>query len=84
MKRLLIFIYLFLFAIYFCNKAGCLMLLQLSISSRILIGDQINFTITVDQPSDLKLSLPFFKDTLCRNIEILSGPVIDTSCHCRK
>ena len=48
-------------------------------SSRIFIGDQIKFIITVDQPSDLRLTLPFFKDTLCKNIEVLSGPVVDTS-----
>ncbi|MBP1674679.1 MAG: hypothetical protein H6Q24_817 [Bacteroidetes bacterium] len=48
-------------------------------TSRILIGDQINFSVTIDQPADLKLSLPFFKDSLSKNIEILSGPEIDTS-----
>jgi len=48
-------------------------------SSRIFIGDQIKFTITVYQPSDLRLAIPFFKDTLCKNIEILSGPVVDSS-----
>jgi hypothetical protein len=48
-------------------------------TSRIFIGDQINFSVIVNQPADLKLSLPFFKDTLSKNIEILSGPVTDTS-----
>jgi hypothetical protein len=48
-------------------------------TTRILIGDQIKFTITVDQPSGFRLSLPFFKDTLCKNIEIVSGPVVDSS-----
>jgi hypothetical protein len=48
-------------------------------TSRIYIGDQINFTVTIDQPADLRLSLPSFKDTLIKNIEILSGPVLDTS-----
>lgn len=48
-------------------------------TSRIYIGDQINFSVFIDQPADLRLSLPFFKDTLSRNIEILSGPVTDTS-----
>src|SRR4030066_677548 len=48
-------------------------------SSRIYIGDQINYTITVDQPSDLTLVLPWLKDTLCKNIEILSGPVFDSA-----
>jgi hypothetical protein len=48
-------------------------------SSRIYIGDQINYTVTIDQPADLVLEIPFFKDTLCKNIEIISGPVIDST-----
>ncbi len=47
-------------------------------TSRILIGDQINFTVVVEQPADVKLSLPVFKDTLVKNIEILSGPATDS------
>jgi hypothetical protein len=48
-------------------------------SSKIFIGDQIKFNVLVDQPSDLRLILPVFKDTLCKNIEIISGPVVDSS-----
>lgn len=48
-------------------------------SSRIYVGDQINYTITVDQPADLVLEFPLLKDTLCKNIEILSGPVFDST-----
>jgi hypothetical protein len=48
-------------------------------STRILIGDQIHFTITIDQPSDINLKLQGFKDTLVKNIEVLKGPQIDTS-----
>jgi hypothetical protein len=47
-------------------------------SARIYIGDQIKFTVTIDQPSDIKLTLPIFKDTICKKIDILSGPVIDS------
>lgn len=47
-------------------------------STKIFIGDQINFTITVDQPSNQQLTIPSLRDTLCRNIKILSGPVTDT------
>jgi len=47
-------------------------------STKIFIGDQINFTVTVDQPSNQQLTFPVFRDTLCKNIEILSGPVTDT------
>ena len=48
-------------------------------SSRIFIGDQINYRITIDQPAGIKLKLPFLQDTLAPNMEILSGPVIDTT-----
>lgn len=47
-------------------------------STKIYIGDQIKFSITIDQPAGLKLSNPFLKDTLCKNIDILSGPVVDS------
>jgi hypothetical protein len=47
-------------------------------TTKILIGDQIKFTITVDQPADLQIALPEFKDTLIKNIEILSGPLTDS------
>jgi hypothetical protein len=48
-------------------------------TSRIYIGDQINFTITIDKPISYLLSIPFFRDSLQKNIEILKGPSIDTS-----
>lgn len=48
-------------------------------TSGIYIGDQIKFSITVDQPSGLRLILPNLKDTICKNIEIISGPNVDTS-----
>lgn len=79
MKRLVIFILLFIVII-----AGRLSGQEVSVSaafdsSRIFIGDQINFSVRIDQPSGLKLELPSFRDTLIKNIEILSGPVVDTS-----
>lgn len=48
-------------------------------TSRIFIGDQINFSVTIDQPSGLKLSIPILRDSLTRKVEILSGPLIDTA-----
>lgn len=48
-------------------------------TSKIFIGDQINFSVIIDQPSDLKLTLPLFRDSISSKIEILSGPVTDTS-----
>jgi uncharacterized repeat protein (TIGR01451 family) len=47
-------------------------------STRIYIGDQINYTVTVTQPSDVRLNVQQLKDTLCRNIEIVSGPFTDS------
>ena len=48
-------------------------------STRIYIGDQIHFTVTVDIPVGLKLSIPILKDTLNKHIEILKSPVSDTT-----
>ena len=48
-------------------------------STKIFIGDQIKFNVTIDQPSNLKLTIPALKDTLCKNIEIISGPHVDTT-----
>lgn len=47
-------------------------------SSKIFIGDQIGFTVTIDQPEGINLIIPLFKDTLISKIEIISGPVRDT------
>ena len=47
-------------------------------STRILIGDQIGFTVNIDQPSGISLALPVLKDTLTGKIEILAGPRSDT------
>lgn len=77
MKKLILSIYLYISIISaFSQEVNVTSSFD---TSKIFIGDQIKFTITVDQPSDLRLTLPLFKDTLCKNIEILSGPVIDTS-----
>lgn len=48
-------------------------------SAKIYIGDQIKFTITVDKPVSYPLSIPVFRDTIRKNIEILSGPSVDTT-----
>lgn len=47
-------------------------------SSRIYIGDQVHYTVTVVRPSDMHVVLSNLKDTLCRNVEIISGPVRDS------
>lgn len=48
-------------------------------TSAIYLGDQVNFSVIIDQPADVSVTLPFLKDTLVKNIEILSGPEIDTA-----
>lgn len=48
-------------------------------SARIWIGDQINFTITVEKPVSYILAFPVFRDTLIKNIEVLKGPLTDTA-----
>jgi hypothetical protein len=78
MKKLIISIFLFISII--SSSIGQNVNVTSSFdSSEIFIGDQIKYTITIDQPANLKLTLPFFKDTLCKNIEILSGPRVDTT-----
>jgi hypothetical protein len=77
MRRLIIYIFLLFAALYTVNGQDIKVSSSFD-STRIYIGDQIKFTVTVDQPSGLSLNLPFFKDSLCRNIDILSGPVIDS------
>ncbi|MCX6255070.1 MAG: hypothetical protein NTV31_11415 [Bacteroidia bacterium] len=78
MKRLIIPIFL-LFTLISATIGQNVNVTSSFDSSRIYIGDQIKFIISVDQPADLRLTLPFLRDTLCKNIEILSGPVIDST-----
>ncbi len=47
-------------------------------TTRIFIGDQIRFTLILEQPAGLGLSLAEYKDTIIKNIEIISGPVTDS------
>jgi len=47
-------------------------------TSSIYIGDQVYYNVTVEQPAGILLSLKPVKDTLNKNIEILSGPLSDT------
>jgi hypothetical protein len=78
MKKFIITISLFISIISSCLGQEINLTSAFDTTS-IYIGDQIKFTITIDQPSDLRLSIPFFKDTLIKNIEIISGPVIDST-----
>ncbi len=74
------YIYILLVAGMFSNLAGQdVSVSAIFDSTRIYIGDQINYTVTVDQPSDVSLSMPLMKDTLIKNLEIISGPVTDST-----
>jgi hypothetical protein len=70
---------LILFPLFFSARGQDVKVTSAFDSMRIFIGDQIKFTVTVDQPEGLKLALPAFKDTLVKDIEILSGPFVDSS-----
>lgn len=47
-------------------------------SARIYIGDQINFTVIVEQPENTELKFPLFTDTIIKSIEVLKGPDVDS------
>jgi hypothetical protein len=76
-KGIIIFLSLYLAL----NKASAQEVIVTSAfdTSRIFIGDQINYTVTIDKPVSYILSGPVFKDTLFKSIEILKGPSTDTS-----
>lgn len=47
-------------------------------TTTIMIGEQTDFTITVEHPSEIYVEFPEFKDTLTDNIEILTETLPDT------
>lgn len=79
MKLLKIYILLLILALPFPLKSQDVSVTAAFDTTSILIGDQINFLVTVDQPSGIKLAVPVFRDTLAKSLEILSGPFKDTS-----
>jgi hypothetical protein len=79
MKRRYITLLFLILSLHFSSKGQDVSVTAAFDTSRILIGDQINFSVIVEQPADVKLKLPFYRDTLNKNIEILSGPKTDTS-----
>lgn len=48
-------------------------------TTRILIGDQLKFTIELEQARNMKVVFPAFKDTLAPKIEIIEAEPADTS-----
>ena len=78
MKKFIISIFLFI-SIIASSLAQDVKITSSFDSAKIYIGDQIKYTVTIDKPSGLNLAVPAFRDTLCKNIEILSGPKTDSS-----
>lgn len=78
MKRFILAIYLFI-SIISSSFGQDVKITSSFDSTKIFIGDQIKYTVTVDKPAGLRITLPVLKDTLCKNIEIISGPKTDST-----
>ncbi|HBF88239.1 MAG TPA: hypothetical protein DDX39_06315 [Bacteroidales bacterium] len=48
-------------------------------TNHILIGDQINLNFEITCPENAKIVFPFFKDTIIKEVEVVSQSKIDTS-----
>jgi hypothetical protein len=73
----------FFILLYIYVSAVALTAQEVSVSarfdtSRIFIGDQVNYSVTIDRPVSYLLTVPLFRDTLFSKIEILRGPESDT------
>jgi len=77
MKRMIVYI-LFLIGFYSSSTGQDIRISASFDTSRIFIGDQLKYSLSIEQPDNVTLNLPVFKDTLIKNIEIISGPVTDT------
>jgi hypothetical protein len=77
MKKLIISCFIFISVISYSFSQGVNVTASFD-TSRIFIGDQLKFTVTVDKPSGLNLNIQHFKDTIWKNIEIVSGPFVDS------
>jgi uncharacterized repeat protein (TIGR01451 family) len=78
MKRIILSVLLILPALCFVKGQEVTVSASFD-TSMIYIGDQIYYTITIEQPSDIALQIIPLKDTLCKNLEIVSGPKLDTA-----
>lgn len=77
MKRMIVYI-LFLIGFYSSSTGQDIRVTASFDTSRIFIGDQLKYSLSIEQPDNVILNLPLFKDTLVKNIEVISGPVTDT------
>ncbi len=79
MKRLLLMCTMFLASLVVDISAQDVTISSAFDTTRIYIGDQIGFTVTVEQPVTLNVFVPELKDTICDKVEILGGPLKDTA-----
>ncbi len=77
MKRMIVYI-LFLIGFYSSSTGQDIRVSASFDTSRIFIGDQLKYSLSIEQPDNVTLNLPVIKDTLVKNIEVISGPVTDT------
>lgn len=78
MKRVL-FILIFIYVSFYTIRAQDVKVTAAFDSARIFVGDQTIFTVTIEKPLNSKLTIPFFKDSIQSKIEILKGPLFDTT-----
>ncbi|MFN8239523.1 MAG: hypothetical protein U0X39_02085 [Bacteroidales bacterium] len=78
MKR----IFIFIFSIHLLSQAMSAQDIKVTAAfdtSKIFIGDQIHYTVTIEKPAGYIVTSPVLKDSLESKIEILSGPISDTT-----
>jgi hypothetical protein len=78
MKKITSILSIILLALNFASAQDIHVTAKLD-SAHALIGDQLNYTVTLEQPSLARLTLFQPHDTLCKGIEIVSGPKRDTT-----
>jgi hypothetical protein len=78
MKRL-VSILLFISISFYAVRAQDVKVTAVFDSTRIYVGDQTLFTVTIEKPLNYKLTIPLFKDSIQSKIEILKGPLFDTT-----
>ncbi|MGD0341009.1 MAG: hypothetical protein ABSA76_04805 [Bacteroidales bacterium] len=77
MKKLLIISIVYISSVFSINGQDIKVTASFD-SSRIFIGDQIHYIVTIVKPLDIPVFLNPLKDTLCKNVEIVSGPASDS------
>lgn len=75
MKKVFILILSFFYFHSFSNETGVYATVD---TSQILIGDQVNYTITCIQNNKLNVVFPGFTDTIITGIEIVESSPLDT------